>query len=66
MGRSLKAQMKYAGKLNARYAIVIGDDEIKSGKAIIKNMSDGTMTEINIDNEGLIKVKEIIGGRYNE
>jgi histidyl-tRNA synthetase (EC 6.1.1.21) len=66
MGRSLKAQMKYAGKLNARYAIVIGDDEIKSGKAIIKNMSDGTMTEVNIDNEGLIKVKEIIGGRYNE
>ena len=28
MGRSLKAQMKYANKINARYVVVLGEEEI--------------------------------------
>jgi len=38
MGKSLKAQMKYADKLGAKYSIALGDDEIESGKAVLKNM----------------------------
>lgn len=36
--RSLKAQMKYANKIGAKYSIVLGEDEIKNGKAVLKNM----------------------------
>ncbi len=48
-GRSLKAQMKNANKKNARYAIVLGDDEITSNKCKIKNMATGYEEEIFVD-----------------
>ena len=47
-GRGLKAQMKYAGKIGARYSLVLGGDELASGKAQLKRMSDGTTREISI------------------
>lgn len=37
-GRSLKSQMKQAHKAGARYVMMIGDSELESGKAIIRNM----------------------------
>ena len=40
-GRSLKAQMKYADKLGAKYSMVIGDDEISGNLAKLKNMENG-------------------------
>ena len=46
MGRSVKAQMKYADKIGAKYSMVLGDSEIESGKATLKNMADGTSCEI--------------------
>ena len=45
MGRSLKAQMKYAGKRGYSFVAVMGADEINSGKIKIKRMSDGVETE---------------------
>ena len=45
MGRSLKAQMKYAGKRGYAFVAVMGADEINSGKIKIKRMSDGVETE---------------------
>ena len=50
MSRSLKAQMKYADKLGAKYTIVLGDNEIESGIAKIKDMLTGEQTEIRLDN----------------
>lgn len=47
--RGLKAQMKFANKISAKYSLVLGDDEIKNGKAKIKDMEDGTETEIKLD-----------------
>jgi histidyl-tRNA synthetase len=47
--RSLKAQLKYADKLNARYSLVLGDDEVDQNKAKLKNMADGSETLIDID-----------------
>lgn len=38
MNRSLKAQMKYADKVGARYTVVLGDEEVRSMKAVAKNM----------------------------
>ncbi|MCQ2484023.1 MAG: histidine--tRNA ligase [Clostridia bacterium] len=49
VGRSLKAQMKYADKINARYTTVLGDDDIASGIAKVKNMETGETTEINLE-----------------
>lgn len=49
MGRSLKAQMKYADKIGAKYCVVIGDDEISNNKATLKNMSNGETQTVSLD-----------------
>ncbi len=49
MGRSLKAQLKYADKTGAKYLAVIGEDELKSGSANIKKMSDGSAEAVNLN-----------------
>lgn len=48
-GRSLKAQMKYADKIGARYTMVLGDNEIEQGKVNIKNMDSGEVTEVELE-----------------
>ncbi len=48
VGRSLKAQMKYADKIGAKYTMVLGDNEIAEGKANIKNMDTGNTTEMQL------------------
>lgn len=48
-GRSLKAQMKYADKIGARYTMVLGDNEIEQGKANLKNMDSGEITEVELE-----------------
>lgn len=48
VGRSLKAQMKYADKIGAKYTMVLGDDEIAQGKAKVKNMDNGETTEMEL------------------
>ena len=49
VGRSLKAQMKYANKIGAEYTLIIGDSEIDAGKAQLKCMSDGEQREVELD-----------------
>lgn len=39
VGRSIKAQMKYADKIGALFTMVIGDDELKNGSAKLRNMT---------------------------
>ncbi len=48
MGRSLRAQLKYADKIGAIYTIVLGEDEINTNKAILKNMKNGDEKEIDL------------------
>lgn len=45
MGRGLKPQMKYSDKIGAKYTLVLGDSEIESGTARLKNMETGEQTE---------------------
>jgi histidyl-tRNA synthetase len=48
-GRGLKAQMKYANKIGARYTLVLGDDEIQKGTANVKNMENGQQTPVSMN-----------------
>ncbi|MBE6701350.1 MAG: histidine--tRNA ligase [Ruminococcaceae bacterium] len=58
VGRSLKAQMKYADKTGAKYSLVLGDSELEKGSAVLKNMENGDTTEVDINN--FEKIEEII------
>ncbi len=49
MSRSLKAQMKYADKIAARYVLILGDAELESGRAVIREMASSEQTEIALD-----------------
>ena len=49
VGRSLKAQMKYANKKGAQYTLIIGDSEVEAGKAQLRNMENGEQTEVELD-----------------
>lgn len=57
LGRSVKAQLKYANKINAEYVAVLGDDEIQSGVVKLKNMADGSETAVEAAAE---KIAELI------
>lgn len=46
LGRSLKAQMKFAGKTGARYAIIVGEEELKQGKVMVRDMNAGEQAAI--------------------
>ena len=48
MSRSLKAQMKYADKIGARFTLILGDAEIASGRAMIKEMATSEQTEVSL------------------
>ncbi len=48
-GRSLRAQMKYADKINAKYNVVIGDNEVDAKSAMLKDMATGEQNEISLE-----------------
>ena len=53
-GRGLKAQMKYADKIGAKFTMVLGDNELQQGKAEMKNMKTGEKRKISISGEDFI------------
>jgi histidyl-tRNA synthetase len=53
VGRSLKAQMKYANKIGAEYTLIIGDSEIEAGRAQLRDMKSGEQTEVELDSFSL-------------
>jgi histidyl-tRNA synthetase len=46
--KGLKAQMKRAGKLEAKKVLIVGDDELESGKAVLRDMDDQSQEEIGL------------------
>lgn len=48
LDKSLKAQFKYSDKLNAKYTVVIGDDELANDTATLKNMQTSEQTTIKL------------------
>ena len=53
--RSFNSQMKYANKIKAEKLLVIGEDELKSRKAKIKNMKTGEEKEIVLELDSIIE-----------
>ena len=49
VGRSVKAQMKYADKLGARYTLVLGDSEVDSGTVTVKDMRGKESFEMKLE-----------------
>lgn len=50
LDRSLKAQMKYAGKSGAQFVLVLGEDEANSGRAKLRSLlRAGVEAEIDLD-----------------
>jgi len=50
MGRSIKAEMKYANKIGSLFTTIIGDDELQNKTLKLKRMSDGEQFEVSLDN----------------
>jgi histidyl-tRNA synthetase len=48
LGRSVKAQMREANRQEARYSVVIGESELQSQKAKLKNMKTGEETSVDL------------------
>jgi len=57
-GRSLKAQMKEAGKLGASHVVIIGEDELARGVAVVKDMAAHAQEELPLDS-----VAETLAGK---
>ena len=57
-GKSLKSQMRRADKLKARYSVVIGENEVVSGRASFKHMSDGVQTDTALT---VVAVQSLVG-----
>ena len=49
-GRSMKAQMKQANKANARFALIIGEDEVKEACVQLKDMAKSEQEKVSFDN----------------
>jgi len=58
LGRSVKAQMRDANKLNARFVMFIGGDEFTKGELVLKNMADGN--QLSLPKDDLIRIVSII------
>lgn len=52
--RSLKAQMKYADKKRARFVLVVGEEELASGEAELKNMLEGGSLKVDLSADAII------------
>ncbi len=54
--RSLKAQLRRANKLNARYAVIVGEDEVKKNVVLVKDLLEKRQFELSPD---VSKLKEL-------
>ena len=59
VGRGLRAQMKYADKIGARFSMVIGDNELDENKAEVKNMVTGEKIPLALDSSFAAKFADI-------
>ncbi len=47
--KSLKSQMRRANKLNARYTLILGEEELNRGRAVLRDMEGKTQEEFPLD-----------------
>lgn len=61
-GRSLKAQMRRANKFGARYVLILGEDELRRGKVIIRDMEEKSQHEVPLTTV-VEQVLSLVGGK---
>ena len=49
MERNIKGQFKYANKIDAKYTVVIGDNELEELQASVKNMNDSSQRQVKFE-----------------
>jgi histidyl-tRNA synthetase len=59
-GKSLKSQMRRADKLKARYTLILGEEELKRKKAVLRNMGTKAQEEIPMGDGFLNVIKDKI------
>ncbi|HZK34416.1 MAG TPA: histidine--tRNA ligase [Bacillota bacterium] len=65
VGRSIRAQFKYAGRLGVRFVCTIGDNELETGELRVKDMAEGTEGSVRIEALGDYLAKQL-GGEFDE
>jgi histidyl-tRNA synthetase len=60
VGRSLKAQMKYANKLGCAFVAVLGEDELRAGQANVRDMKNASEQSVPFDGIAAY-IKERVG-----
>ena len=58
-GKSLKSQMRRADKLGARYTLILGEDELTTGRGMLKEMATGDQQELTLDRAALADVLKL-------
>jgi len=58
-GSSLKSQMRSADRLGARYVLIIGEDEIKKGEAVLRDMNTKDQSQVRFG-DLIIRLKELL------
>ncbi len=59
LGKSLKAQMRRANKLNAAFTLILGEEELNSGQAQLKDMSDSSQSTVTLDSLAEMLIKKL-------
>lgn len=57
-GRSMKAQMKAANRVQAKYVLIFGEDEVARGQVVLRNMANSEQNEIAIT-DIITKMQEV-------
>jgi len=55
-GKSLKSQMRRADKLGARFSVVLGENEVQTGRAAFKRMEDGVSVETPLEVDDIVSL----------
>ncbi|HEX2938990.1 MAG TPA: His/Gly/Thr/Pro-type tRNA ligase C-terminal domain-containing protein, partial [Ruminiclostridium sp.] len=58
--RSMKAQMKYANRKGFTFTVAIGDNELESNSAELKNMETGESIKISLDKNIIESVDDVV------
>lgn len=62
-GKSLKAQLRRANKLNAAYTLILGEEELQAGEAQLKNMADSSQQSVVLDSLAEVLSEKLISVR---
>jgi len=57
----MKAQMKQANKSGARYAVILGEDELAKHEAVVRDMAESTQETCSLDDIVKRLISEVKG-----